>query len=67
MEQLLVQDMRERIRRAELRLEQFLIARALVAPNSAGAFTADLQVNASLVLLAYLQSLLRELQEAKAA
>jgi hypothetical protein len=68
MERLSVRDIQECIRRAELRLEQFLVARDLVAgANSAGALTADLQVNACLAMLAYLRSLLRELQQSKAA
>jgi hypothetical protein len=68
MERLSVRDIKECIRRAELRLEQFLVARDLVAgAHSAGALTADLQVNACLAMLAYLRSLLRELQQSKAA
>jgi hypothetical protein len=67
MERVSVHDIEERIRRAELRLEQFLVARELTAANSAGALAADLQVNACVAMLAYLRSLLRELQQSKAA
>jgi hypothetical protein len=67
MERLSVRDIEERIRRAELRLEQFLIARDLAAAHSAGALAAGLQVNACLAMLAYLRSVLRELQQSRAA
>ena len=68
MERLSVRHIEERIRRAELRLEQFQIARDLVAAaNSAGALSGDLQVNACLAMLAYLRFLLLEHQPAKAA
>lgn len=68
MERLLVRDIEERIRRAELRLEQFLIARDLVvAANSSAALAADLQVNACLAMRAYLGFLLREHLPPKAA
>jgi hypothetical protein len=46
------------IRRAELRLEQYLIARALAYDGSAAALEAQLQVNASVAMLAHLRSLL---------
>ena len=68
MQRLSIRHIEERIRRAELRLEQFLIARDLVAAaNSNGALSADLQVNACLAMLAYLRFLLREHQPPKAA
>jgi hypothetical protein len=58
MEPFSAHDIEEHIRRAELRLEQFLIARDLAAANSA-ALAADVQVNATLAMLAYLRSLQR--------
>jgi hypothetical protein len=66
MGQLLVHE-KERIRRAELRLEQFLVARDLLATNSARASAGEVQVNACVASLASLRSLLREHQQAKAA
>jgi hypothetical protein len=53
--------------RGELRLEQYLIARELTYDGSAAALEAQLQVNASAAMLAYLRSLLSEHQPPKQA
>ena len=50
----------ELIRRAELRLEQYVIARQLTPDHSPAALAAELRVNASLAMLAYLRSLQRD-------
>jgi hypothetical protein len=65
MKRLSVHDIEERIRRTELRLEQFLVARDLAAPNGAAALAADVQVNACVAMLAYLRFLLRAYEASK--
>jgi hypothetical protein len=65
MERPSVHDIEERIRRTELRLEQFLVARDLAAPNGAAAIAAEVQVNACVAMLAYLRFLLRAYEPSK--
>lgn len=62
MERLLVPDIDEAIRRAELRLEQYLIARGLTPSDRAAGQGAELQVNASLAVLAYLRFVQTQMQ-----
>ena len=52
----------ELVRRAELRLEQYLIARHLAPANRQSSQSAEVQVNASLALLAYLRFLQNQMQ-----
>lgn len=54
--------MHELIRRAELRLEQYLIARDLAPADRQSSQSAEVQVNASLAMLAYLRFLQNQMQ-----
>jgi hypothetical protein len=52
----------ELVRRAELRLEQYLIARDLAPADRQSSQSAEAQVNASLAMLAYLRFLQNQMQ-----
>jgi hypothetical protein len=60
MERRTAHDINELIRRAELRLEQYIIARDLARSDSACALAMALRVNASLAMIVYLRSLLEQ-------